>query len=65
MTKCSFCERPLICKSCSKPFHARTSETHIGVYQPDTAVNCPECHKLLVCKSCGFAYGEPSGKDDE
>jgi hypothetical protein len=64
MIKCSFCERPLVCKACNKPFHPRSGETHLGVYQPDTAVSCPECQKLLVCKHCGFAYGEDEKADE-
>lgn len=56
--KCSFCEQPLICKSCGRPFHPRGSEGHVAVYQPDMIVYCPECKAMLVCKSCGYAYGE-------
>jgi hypothetical protein len=61
MIKCSFCEQPLICKSCGRPFQPRQSATHIAVYQPDMAISCPECQELLVCKACGFAYGEDEG----
>jgi hypothetical protein len=57
MIRCSFCEEPLVCKNCRKPFAPRKDETHLGVYQPDVAVSCPECQTLLVCKSCGYAYG--------
>jgi hypothetical protein len=55
--KCSFCEQPLVCKACGRPFQPRRNETHLGVYQPDVAVSCPECHKPLACKACGFLYG--------
>jgi hypothetical protein len=65
MIKCSFCERPLACKSCGKPFQPRHSETHVAVYQPDMAISCPECQKLLVCKWCGFAYGEEEEEEPE
>jgi hypothetical protein len=65
MIKCSFCEQPLVCKSCKKPFHPRRGETHVGVYQPDMEVSCPECEKLLVCQVCGYAYGEDEGKRSE
>jgi hypothetical protein len=58
MMKCSFCEQPLICKACGRPFHARSGETHVAVYQPDMAIACPHCEKQLVCKACGFVYGE-------
>ena len=58
MIKCSFCEQPLVCKACGRPFRAQRGETHVGLYQPDMAVACPECQKLLVCRACGFAYGE-------
>jgi hypothetical protein len=57
MIKCSFCEQPLVCKSCSQPVHPRRGDTHLGLYQPDMEVSCPECQKLLVCKQCGFTYG--------
>jgi hypothetical protein len=58
MIRCSFCEEPLVCKSCGKPFRPRGSETHAGIYQPDMAVSCPECQQLLICRNCGFVYGE-------
>lgn len=58
MIKCSFCEQSLACKSCGKPFHPRTAEGHVGVYQPDMHINCPECQNVLTCKACGFVYGE-------
>jgi hypothetical protein len=57
MIKCSFCERPLVCKACRRPFHPRRSETHVGVYQPDVEVSCTECQKVLACSACGFVYG--------
>ncbi|HEV3443463.1 MAG TPA: hypothetical protein VG099_02415 [Gemmataceae bacterium] len=65
MMKCSFCEQPLICKSCGRPFHPRRGETHVGVYQADMAITCPECQKLLVCKACGFAYGGDEEEQSE
>jgi hypothetical protein len=58
MIKCSFCEQPLVCKSCGRVFHPRRGETHVAVYQPDMSISCPECQKQLICKACGFAYGE-------
>jgi rubredoxin len=63
--KCSFCEQPLVCKSCRRPFHPRKGETHLGAYQPDTQVACPECQKVLTCAACGYVYGEDEGKEDE
>ena len=63
--KCSFCEQPLVCKSCGHAFHAKRGETHVGVYQADVAVSCPECQKLLVCKACGYAYGETEESAEE
>jgi len=62
--KCSFCEQPLVCKTCGKPFAPRRPETHQGTFQPDTEVSCPECQKVLVCKSCGYVYGEDE-EDEE
>jgi hypothetical protein len=56
--KCSFCDQPLVCKTCNRPFHPRQSEPHLAAYQPDMRVSCPECHKVLVCKQCGYVYGE-------
>jgi hypothetical protein len=61
MIKCSFCEQPLVCKACGRPFQPRRGETHLAVYQPDMTIACPECQKQLICKACGFVYGE----DDE
>ncbi|MFN4260769.1 MAG: hypothetical protein ACK4RK_15840 [Gemmataceae bacterium] len=52
-----------MCKSCQQPFRPKSSDHHIGVYQPDMIVYCPECHKVLVCRGCGFVYGEV--RDDE
>lgn len=57
MIKCSFCEQPLVCKSCGRPFRPKSGETHVGIYQPDMEVSCPECQKVLVCKACGYVYG--------
>jgi hypothetical protein len=62
--KCSFCEQPLVCKHCKRPFHPRQGETAVAVYQPDMQVACPECHKVLTCKSCGFVYGEQEESED-
>jgi hypothetical protein len=64
MIKCSFCEQPLVCKACRKPFHPRRGETHVGVYQPDMQISCPECQKVLVCQVCGYAYGEDDGDEE-
>ena len=64
MIKCSFCEQPLICKSCHRPFQPRQGESHLGVYQPEMEVNCPECQKVLVCKNCGFIYGADEAADE-
>jgi hypothetical protein len=64
MIKCSFCEQPLICKACGRPFRPKRDETHLGVYQPDMEVSCPECQKLLVCKACGYTFGEDTEKDE-
>jgi hypothetical protein len=63
MLRCSFCEQPLVCKACRRPFRPRQGETHVGLYQPDMAVSCPECQKPLVCQQCGFAYGEDESED--
>lgn len=60
--KCSFCEQALVCKSCDKPFHPTKAETHLGAFQPDTEVSCPECQAVLVCKACGYRYG---GEEDD
>jgi hypothetical protein len=65
MIKCSFCEQPLVCRACGRPFHPRRSETHVGVYQPDMAIACPECQKPLVCKACGFAFGVEEEEEDD
>lgn len=59
MIKCSFCERPLVCKTCGFAFRPRQSDTYVGVFQPDTEVHCPECAKVLTCKSCGYVFGDP------
>jgi hypothetical protein len=57
MIKCSFCEQPLVCKACRRPFRPRSGEMHVAVYQPDLEIKCPECQKVLECNSCGFTYG--------
>ncbi len=56
--KCSYCEQPLTCKACNRPFRSREANSLTAIYQPDMRVACPECQQLLVCKVCGFAYGE-------
>jgi hypothetical protein len=57
--KCSFCEQTLVCKACRRPFQPRRGETHLGAYQPDMQVSCPECQKVLACAQCGYVYGDP------
>jgi DNA-directed RNA polymerase subunit RPC12/RpoP len=56
--KCSFCDQPLICKSCGRPFRPLRGETHLAAFQPDMEVKCPECKEVLACKLCGFVFGE-------
>jgi hypothetical protein len=63
--KCSFCEQPLVCKSCKKSVRPRRDETHLAVYQPDMEISCPECQELLVCQACGYVYGEPEEESPE
>ena len=63
--KCSFCEAPLTCKACSRPFRPRGAETLLAAYQSDMRVVCPECQQPLVCKSCGFVYGEREEEDED
>ena len=60
---CSFCEQPLVCKACNRPFHPRGAAVMTAVYQPDMQVTCPECQKQLVCKLCGYVYGEELEED--
>ena len=62
--KCSFCEAPLRCKNCDKPFQPKESETRAGAFQPDTHVYCPECGKTLACRACGFVFGEDEEKEE-
>ena len=64
MIKCSFCEQPLACAACGKPFVPRSSEVHAAVYQADMAISCPECEEQLVCKACGFVYGGEEKEGD-
>jgi hypothetical protein len=63
--KCSFCEQPLVCKSCGRPVLPRSREGHVAVYQPDMEVSCPECQEVLVCKACGYVYGEGEEQEGE
>ena len=56
--KCSFCDLPLACKACGKPFRPRQHETLVATYQPDMEISCPECQAVLQCKTCGYVYGE-------
>jgi hypothetical protein len=65
MIKCSFCEQPLYCKACGKPFRPRRGETFLGAYQPDVEVSCPECQQVLVCKNCGFILGDAEAESKE
>jgi len=65
MVKCSFCEQPLLCRACGRPFRSRSGAGHVAVYQPDMEVSCPECQHLLVCKACGYAYGDEEEEPKE
>jgi uncharacterized protein YbaR (Trm112 family) len=62
MVKCSFCEQPLVCHACKRPFQARTPEGHVAVFQPDMQILCPGCQQTLICRACGYVYGEPTGE---
>jgi hypothetical protein len=55
--KCSFCEQPLVCKSCRAPYKPRSSEAHVAVFQPDMEILCPTCQEILSCQACGYVYG--------
>ena len=63
--KCSFCENPLVCRHCSKPFHPRSGEAHLATFQSDMEVSCPECQHVLSCKVCGFVFGSDQEDDKE
>jgi hypothetical protein len=63
MIKCSFCEHPLVCKSCRQPFQPRLPNLHQGIYHSDEEVLCPVCQHVLVCKACGYVYGDPNAED--
>lgn len=65
MLKCSFCERPLICKHCKQPFRPTRPESHAALYQPDMEVSCPECQQVLVCRWCDYVYGETKEEGEE
>jgi hypothetical protein len=60
--KCSFCEQPLVCKTCNQSFRPKTGDTHLDAFEPGTKVLCPECQAVLVCKGCGYRYG---GEEEE
>lgn len=62
--KCSFCERPLLCRACGKPFVPRGAAMHAAMYQPDMEISCPECQQVLVCKWCGFIFGADQDEDE-
>lgn len=62
--KCSFCERPLVCRHCDKPFQPRRMETYAAIFQPDMEVSCPECKNVLTCKACGFVFGRDAEETD-
>lgn len=62
--KCSFCEQPLACKACAKPFVPRDARTHAAVSQPDMQIYCPECQAVLICRACGFVYGVDDDEDE-
>ena len=64
MIKCSFCEQPLICANCRKPYHPRSGEAHVAVFQPDMHIACPECQRVLTCKACGFVYGQAEEEEE-
>jgi hypothetical protein len=64
MIKCSFCEQPLVCRECHRPVRPTQGATHLGIYQPDMAVNCPECKQPLACRHCGFVYGSDENDED-
>ena len=65
--RCSFCEQPLLCKACNRPFVPRDLDTHRALYQPEYLVVCPDCHeptrirhttlddgkRIRVCQHCG------------
>jgi DNA-directed RNA polymerase subunit RPC12/RpoP len=63
--KCLYCEQPLICAHCGRPFVLRDQAAHDSFYQSESVVRCPCCHGVLRCRSCGIAYTGGEGEYDE
>ena len=55
--KCSFCERPLVCRECQKPYKPASEEEYRANFEPETSIYCPHCENLLVCNACGVPCG--------
>jgi hypothetical protein len=60
--KCCYCDRPLVCAGCSKPYRPATAADYASLHQREYPVYCPNCEQMLRCRACGAVY---SGAEDE
>lgn len=59
---CCYCERPLLCDSCGKPFEPHSQADFMSLHQAELPVICRACDRVLQCRWCGAIY---SGAEDE
>ena len=59
---CCYCDRPLVCDSCQRPYQPSSAKSFQSLYQPEYPVICTQCEETLRCRSCGAVY---SGSDEE
>ncbi len=56
MIECAYCERPLICATCSTPYKPPSQRHYEALSQREAELECPECGSVLVCQWCKTPY---------
>lgn len=54
--RCSYCERPLICKECGLEFEPRDQEQYEALSRPEEPLICQGCDAVLICHWCKTPY---------
>ena len=65
MIQCAYCERPLICATCTTPYKPPSQQHYEALSQREAKVDCPECGTVLVCQWCRTPYDGAERDSDE
>ena len=54
--RCSYCDRPLICRSCGLEFEPRDQAEYEALSRPEVPLICTGCDAVVVCHWCKTPY---------